>query len=397
MFSTQEMSNNTDISPTCVKCYTNVGNNVMTLERISDSEDNYRHGTCRILQINGETKSCTVDNQLYTVNSLINCNYFFDPVIVKENTIEKIKNGVLHSYYKSGNLRKKKSFKNCKLDGQYIIYKDTSEKKPLLISHYKDDVLDGEHTKYDKNGDKIINCRYRNGKLQGSYFNVMKHPIKGKKITTRTNFINGEIHGKYSVNDENSLTSETYTFKNGTRDGSYVKYVGGVLVEKGKYKSGKLDGLIKKYDNNGNFLSSHTYIKGQLTGTSRYTHKYGETERIETVRYFYGKPEGKYHGFLIQPILDKLKNSHDTKYLSKFKVINCTFFNGYINNTLIGSCYDTNDLYEVPYNYGRKHGIVKIYKDKDTPYQNNTEYEYYINDEKVTYYKYIIHNIMNPF
>lgn len=134
---------------------------------------------------------------------------------------QKIKNGNLIEWNKSGTKIKEANYNDGKLDGLYMVWN-------------KDGILT-----------KKVN--YRDGELHGKATEWKDDGTLSKEL----NFDNGEIDGENKVYTNDSMVRIT-NFKSKKTNGSHiVKKISGTLITEGQFKEGRPVGEWKYYDTNG--------------------------------------------------------------------------------------------------------------------------------------------------
>ncbi len=114
----------------------------------------------------------------------------------------KILNGSYTSFYVTGNLREKGTFKNGIKNGEWITWYETGKMKE--VNAWRRGIKSSTSKSFDINGDLILETKYRNGKLNGyqtTYGN-------GKAITKKK-YKNGiEVVKKDENRDKEKVAKE---------------------------------------------------------------------------------------------------------------------------------------------------------------------------------------------
>lgn len=173
--------------------------------------------------------------------------------------------GVWKKMYNNGNLRYTGRFEHGKEVGEFKFYALTGEKNPIAIKKYeknndtvkvsfftksgklesKGSLLDkkrvGLWTYYFPDGKTILSTEhYQNGQLEG----VSITYYKSGKITEKTNYKAGKLHGLQERFTDTGLPISSITYKEGIADGPAVFYdrKGKILAE-GSYQAGIKKGV----------------------------------------------------------------------------------------------------------------------------------------------------------
>ena len=181
------------------------------------------------------------------------------------------RNGIAEVYFESGPLKEQYNYTDNKLDGnaleydlegtliKNVIYKDGELIKDIFKDNNKE--LKKEIEDINSSGIEKINQFDENGK-------------QGKWIELRENTYKCE--GIYVDDKKNGPWIETFgdwtfkgNYKNNERDGEYIvtsttKDLKNIIIEKGQYLEGKLDGNIKIYNDFSELKYEREYSKGLL-------------------------------------------------------------------------------------------------------------------------------------
>ena len=73
----------------------------------------------------------------------------------------------------------------------------------------------------------------------------------------------GKLNGRRIFVDESNGIRSYYEYKDGKRDGRFIRYIGGTLVEMREYKDDKRDGVYRKLDANGKLIEEGVNKNGK--------------------------------------------------------------------------------------------------------------------------------------
>ena len=154
------------------------------------------------------------------------------------------KEGTWMEYFNSNTYLPKKivNYHNGKRNGVYVeIDKTGSISKK---AEYKDDMLDGQLSKWYRGGRLAELHTYKQGVMEGQQILCYE---KGGNLEV-SNYKNGVRDGETSWFDEKGGKKMTIFYKNGQFDGQQlVYYPDGSLKSEAVYKDGKLQGKVKTY------------------------------------------------------------------------------------------------------------------------------------------------------
>ncbi len=144
-------------------------------------------------------------------------------------------------YYDNGQLRKKATRKDGKLDGPFEEYYGSGRLRTK--GTFKNGNLD-TYEDYYENGQLLTKCTYKNGKLDGPYEDYYENG----QLLAKCTYKDGELDGPYEEYYENGQLRMKCTYKDGWKDGPYEDYrEDGQLGKKCTYKDDKLDGPYEGY------------------------------------------------------------------------------------------------------------------------------------------------------
>lgn len=186
---------------------------------------------------------------------------YSDEEIIKENLKNGVKDGWKKIYFKDSTLKRKVYFKKGKKDGYEKVY----NKIGRLISLLKFDngfLVSREFiNRKDKQGRKQGTWKtfYPDGdiKFSGNYLDGKKNGIF-KKYDKKGNLVSIE---KYEKGDKVVEDKETADYK--------IKrdfYESGEVKTKATFLDGKMDGVRREYDKNGNVIESYIMDEGNVVG-----------------------------------------------------------------------------------------------------------------------------------
>lgn len=139
-------------------------------------------------------------------------------------------------------------YKNGKLHGTWI------QKNPkgdtVEYYSYVNDTLNGLHYSINRNGVKILECYYKNGKLDGKYISRFLGSVETRY------YQNGVQEGDDTIYNEFGELSVKSYYRNGLLEGEIVSYDKGKILLKGQFETGKKTGIWYQYE-----YSDKTYRK----------------------------------------------------------------------------------------------------------------------------------------
>ena len=217
---------------------------------------------------------------------------FFNASIIKGN---------MENYFKNGNLREKREFKN---KNNYIIHESFYENGNLWYKYYPETheekyfYITGELEKRITYHDiTVFRVYYKNGKL------------KEKKELKQGN-------GVFKTYSENGVLQESGEYKAWKKNGSFKKfYQSGKLQEIGKYEDEYIRGYIERFYENGNIKESgyiYEWNKGEFQKRGIFENFYENGRLREKGKYsYYGKKDGLFEYFSKNGKLIKKENYKD--------------------------------------------------------------------------------------
>lgn len=199
-------------------------------------------------------------------------------------------NGKIHGHYvvmnTEGNAIEEGNYQHGELHGRYIVM--NADGKLVEEGNYQNGKLHGRYVVKDDAGHIIKEENYLNGQPHGKFM----ESINGQ-VVTQGEYKNNEKHGDWLEYGANTFAQRTDICKGNYQQGlkvgkwqcfSFTDYLKtsvffdtngllqgngyffnriGMLEEVAHYQDGKLDGILKTYDSEGNEFISH-YEKGEL-------------------------------------------------------------------------------------------------------------------------------------
>ena len=223
---------------------------------------------------------------------------FFNASIIKGN---------MKNYFKNGNLREKREFKN---KNNYIIHESFYENGNLWYKYYPETheekffYITGELEKRITTNQDITIFRiyYKNGKL------------KEKKELKQGN-------GVFKTYSENGVLQESGEYKAWKKNGSFKKfYQSGKLQEIGKYEDEYIRGYIERFYENGNIKEKgnvyQEYLDSEPKKIGNFEYFYENGKLRERGNYNYsGKKDGLFEYFSKNAKLIKKENYKDDELI----------------------------------------------------------------------------------
>lgn len=130
--------------------------------------------------------------------------------------------------------------------GKYVaFYKNDTSKLAIEVMFNQNNNKDGVQKEYFLNGNIKISEHYLNGIRNGTYIKYYKNPEK-------------QIY----------LYEE---YENGLKDGTFIYYCpNGKKISEGNNKEGYNDGIIRRWDCDGNLIDKWRYRNGKIINVSEY-------------------------------------------------------------------------------------------------------------------------------
>lgn len=182
--------------------------------------------------------------------------------------------------------------------------------KVKIEENYKDGLLNGYHKEYDLQGKLMLTLLYENGKLINETL-IDEKPLIVKEVKDSSGNViesgpymeniavglhkkfdrQGNIISSSIYNNNGTLLSSGIVDKEGKREGEWKDFFGdGKVKAKGLYKNNLREGNWLFYFNNGNTEQVGSYRNGKETGIWKWYYSTGELLKEEN--YFKGKKEG---------------------------------------------------------------------------------------------------------
>ena len=181
------------------------------------------------------------------------------------NSISHFKNNLLEGeyilYYKNGAFNQKGMYKNGLKTGAWTSFRDNNQ--PSKYEQYQDGKNHGQYKEWFDNGNVSVMTNFHEGLIHSFYHSY--YPNKQRKDSSTYNF--GNLHGKMVSYYENGKKQKVGEYKNGSPIGDY-KYWNqdGQLLQHFPYKLGFLNGTVLKYYPNGNLSEKYGMINDTLNG-----------------------------------------------------------------------------------------------------------------------------------
>ena len=176
--------------------------------------------------------------------------------------------GVYKEYWNDGTLEKTRTFKNGHKIKEIGYYGDEQKSregnyKKVLNEEYDEweDVENGLHTEWYRNGQKKSEVNYVDGKYDGQYTTWYKNGQKKSEV----NYVDGKKEGQFTGWLKSGEKSKDIIFKNGKKWGE-IKielYPSGKKKSEGGRLNGKKDGLWTEWYKNGQKSFEATYKDGK--------------------------------------------------------------------------------------------------------------------------------------
>ncbi len=292
---------------------------------------------------------------------------YLNYIDVKDSNIKKdfrlefiLKNGKKEGeskcWYPNGQLYYQCSYKEGKLEGEFIMFWDSGFRKKqtyykegkkegeckewypkgavVRLSYYKDNKLEGEWKQWWDNGQLGIECYYKEGKKDGKY----KEWYNNKIVYYETYYNEDVLEGEYKKWNENGKLIIHKYYKEGKLEGEYKEYDNGYITIKCYYKEGKLEGEYKKWwSSNGKLRMNTSYNQGKING--EYKSWYEKNGKIDTHCYY--NKDGK---------LDGIFKQYYYRDGGKLEYIKNLALGDLVGDVLVRQCY---------YKEGKKEGEYK--------------------------------------
>lgn len=137
----------------------------------------------------------------------------------------------------------------------------------------------GPFTRWDENGRMMGRGQYRHGKLSGNW--VRWFSIEETKetypdlldrgfeapFTSQAEFVDGQLHGTWSIVDAKKRQVAAWEFEHGSRHGASIWwYADGTKCREVGYRGGELDGAVRQWSTDGQATVDERYVDGYRHG-----------------------------------------------------------------------------------------------------------------------------------
>jgi antitoxin component YwqK of YwqJK toxin-antitoxin module len=244
------------------------------------------------------------------------------------------RNGEWKFFYENGNLEKEINYINGKLNGLFKSYFTNGKTNSEGV--YKDNKYDGFWQFYFENGNKHGEGKYESG--DGTDLGNSGIPKNGRngewkffyengKINEQASYFNGKLEGiRKKYFDDGKLELEI-NYKQGERNGmSRTFYPNGKLKQEANFLNDKCEGLCKTYFDTGKLSSEENIKQDERNGICKYYHSNGKLKSESN--YKQGERNGISKEYFDSGVLEMLRN-YDPASLHK--------------NKIIGDAYDYNE------------------------------------------------------
>jgi len=178
---------------------------------------------------------------------------------------EEVKNGVVETHYRNGQLESRANYENNKLDGLYETWYENG--KPKTKENYKNGKRDGLYEYWWENGKPRLRTTYKNRKRDGQWETWHENG----QTRSRATYKNDKLEGLREVWYESGQIMARETYKNDKLEGlREVWHENGKPKTKENYKNGKLDGLHNEWDEKGNLVESTIHENNQFKSLAEF-------------------------------------------------------------------------------------------------------------------------------
>jgi len=158
--------------------------------------------------------------------------------------------------------------------------------KVKSVLSFKGKVMNGISVWYYDGGDKMMECEYKNGNIDGK----MSRWYYNGNLKTEQFYVNNRQNGKCTDYFERGGKQAEQYYKNDTVDGPFIEYYPDMQVKsKGKYSMGVWDGKWEYFDEKGILVGEGNFVKG--TGVLKGYYWNGRLNRVD--HYLNGQKDGK--------------------------------------------------------------------------------------------------------
>ncbi|MGL4596136.1 MAG: energy transducer TonB [Bacteroidia bacterium] len=205
------------------------------------------------------------------------------------NYRKHLKEGEWLYWYANGKIQRIVNYVNDTPQGKFVEY---SESGILLREgNYMNGEFDGEFSEYNSKGALQRKCFYKNGELDGLALEYEDDVLVKQTITENrrvvyektfyptgrnrrvSHYANGEKTGTWlryeSYNSNDTFPTRTEQYQDGVYHGFVREYRQGVLVLEIKYSNGKLNGMMRQWNDSGVIENETCYKNEILDSVSR--------------------------------------------------------------------------------------------------------------------------------
>jgi len=166
-------------------------------------------------------------------------------------------------YYTSGEIRAEGKYENGKRIGPWKFYHQNG-KLEQAGTYVKGGKPDGDWKWYYESGSILREEHFERGKPEGE----MREYNDSGKVITKGNFLDGDMDGNWFLDDGDEREEGTY--KSGQRDGLWkFFFTNGKVAHQGKYIEGNEQDKHTYYYDNGRVMQEGSFIMGKREGTWR--------------------------------------------------------------------------------------------------------------------------------
>jgi antitoxin component YwqK of YwqJK toxin-antitoxin module len=281
--------------------------------------------------------------------------------------------GTFKGYYQDGSLKFHREFLDGKPVGEHKEYFEKIEinGEPTLhrvIRFDSEGVYHGEQRTYHPNGIMASVVNYDAGVLQGLKALFDK---EGRKIEEAW-YENGKLHGPYLTVDAEGRESVLHYVEN-KKEGPYIVYHkdGGDGVKmravEGYFKNSKIDGELREYNIYGDLVAMTTYKAGKKEGISALYNDQGKV--LMTVEYLNDMKEGRLVQYFPSGIIakkshyknDLLEGTHEEFYPTGSLYNRCFYKDGLLDGVSVSYSEEGVKVFEGEYDLGKKSGFFNKY------------------------------------
>ena len=118
--------------------------------------------------------------------------------------------GEYKEYYEDGKIKQETYYIKGLKEGSEKVFMNNGDR--VSESEFKDDKLNGKHKRYFKNI-LILECHYKEGKLDGEYTSYWDNG----KVCTKTTYKNDKLDGEWEYWNEDGTLKEKLLYKDGEK------------------------------------------------------------------------------------------------------------------------------------------------------------------------------------